>query len=491
MLSAGLRLGDRYRLEVQIGAGGMGEVWRAVDEVLGRPVAVKVMLAAVADDPDFARRFLAEATAMARVNHSAVASIHDYGRSHGVTFLVMELVDGTSLAQMLARSGRLGPDDTMRLIAQAADGLQAVHDCGIVHRDIKPANLLIRRDGSVVITDFGIARRDDASRLTASGAILGTPSYLSPEQVLGQPVTVRSDVYALGLTAYECLAGARPFVGDNPYAVALQRLQSAPRTLGVTLTAEVRAVVERALATDPADRWPTAAALAGAARDAGGTRYPGPSAVSAAPANGGRPAVAGPGSIPAPPVAAGSKQRRRTLLAALFAVLLIGGVAAWAVTRHAADAGPRNLGAASANGTAGSGKASADPVEVALRQAGFTACGRAFCPAEPMCWGGLTEISGKAYPPARVDCAKSHSWQTFAAIELPADAAGQEPEVLSKRADVATACSAQAMASSSRHPDATRSWKRDAWPIQLPANGIWLMHCLARSATGETTGSAF
>ncbi|TDO36473.1 serine/threonine-protein kinase [Paractinoplanes brasiliensis] len=268
MLQIGHRLGDRYRLVDRIGAGGMGEVWRGVDEVLGRPVAVKAMLPAVAGDPDFARRFLAEATAMARVNHPAVASIHDYGRSHDVAYLVMEFVEGESLAQALARSGRLGPATTMRVIAQAADGLQAIHEQGIVHRDIKPANLLIRRDGAILITDFGIARHDDASRLTASGAILGTPSYLSPEQVLGQPATARSDVYSLGLTAYECLAGQRPFEGDNPYAVALQRLQSAPRTIGIHLPAPILRVVERALATDPAHRWPTAAALAHAARSA-------------------------------------------------------------------------------------------------------------------------------------------------------------------------------------------------------------------------------
>ncbi|WP_416904135.1 serine/threonine-protein kinase [Micromonospora echinospora] len=228
MLHSGLRLGDRYRLDARIGAGGMGEVWRAVDVLLGRTVAVKAMLPDVADDPDFARRFLVEAKAMASVNHPAVASIHDYGHSDGLTFLVMEFVDGQSLSQILARHGRLSPADTMHLVAQAADGLQAVHECGIVHRDIKPANLLVRPNGTLLITDFGISRRHDASLLTASGAVLGTPTYLSPEQVLGRPATALSDVYSLGLAAYECLAGQRPFTGDNPYAIALQRVQAAP-----------------------------------------------------------------------------------------------------------------------------------------------------------------------------------------------------------------------------------------------------------------------
>src|SRR5689334_6104497 len=274
-LQVGTRLGERYRLEQRIGAGGMGEVWRAVDELLGRTVAVKVMLPAVAGDPEFGRRFLAEATSMARVNHRSVAAVHDFGRVDGSAYLVMEFVDGESLAQRLGRTGRLDPAETMRVMAEAADGLQAVHDQGIVHRDVKPANILLRRDGSVVLTDFGIARHDSAGQLTASGAILGTPSYLSPEQVLGQPATPLSDIYSLGLTAYECLAGEKPFVGDNPYAVALQRLQSAPRTIGITLPAPVLAVVERALATDPARRWPSAAGLADAARAARSGAAPG------------------------------------------------------------------------------------------------------------------------------------------------------------------------------------------------------------------------
>src|SRR5690349_23599183 len=276
MLHPGIRLGDRYRLDTRIGAGGMGEVWRAVDEVLDRAVAVKAMLPDVAAQPDLAKRFLVEAKAMASVNHPAVASIHDFGRGAGITFLVMECIDGESLSQVLARAGRLDPATTMRLVAQAAEGLRAVHERGIVHRDIKPANLLLRRDGSLLITDFGISRTHDGTQLTASGAVLGTPTYLSPEQVLGRPATGLSDVYSLGLAAYECLAGRRPFEGDNPYAVALQRLQAAPPPLGRDLPGPVLAVVERALAADPADRWPSAAAMAEAARAAAAGQWPTP-----------------------------------------------------------------------------------------------------------------------------------------------------------------------------------------------------------------------
>ena len=329
MLRPGVRLGERYRLEDRLGAGGMGEVWRAVDELLRRQVAVKAMLPSVADDPGFARRFLGEATSMARVNHPAVASIHDFGTSEGVTYLVMELVDGESLAQLLGRAGRLGPADTMRVIAQAADGLQAVHDQGVVHRDIKPANLLVRRDGSVVITDFGIARHADASRLTASGAILGTPTYLSPEQVMGQAATPLSDVYSLGLTAYECLAGQRPFVGDNPYAVALQRLQQGPRTIGVTLPVPIMAVVERALAVEPGRRWQSAGALAAAARASVAEPAPSP---GPQPPHPGSPGPHSPGPH--------SPRRNATIAAFAVAVLaiVVAGVA-WALSRtHGDDA---------------------------------------------------------------------------------------------------------------------------------------------------------
>ncbi|MCM4079646.1 serine/threonine-protein kinase [Paractinoplanes hotanensis] len=455
MLQIGFRLGDRYRLVDRIGAGGMGEVWRGVDEVLGRPVAVKAMLPAVAGDPEFARRFLAEATAMARVNHPAVTSIHDYGRSHDVTYLVMEFVEGESLAQALARSGRMTPEATMRVIAQAADGLQAIHDQGLVHRDIKPANLMIRRDGAVLITDFGIARHDDASRLTASGAILGTPSYLSPEQVLGQPATARSDVYSLGLTAYECLAGQRPFEGDNPYAVALQRIQSAPRTIGVQLPAPILAVVERALATDPAHRWPTAAALADAARAATG-----PGAVSSA-------------RQPAP----ARRRRGRMLLAALAVLLVLGGLAGWGVSRRGGDTDVASPGA-----TAGAGATPGGP---------FRSCGTGFCPLEPICWGGVTAISGKAHPPSRMDCAEEHTWETFVALTMPDGAAAARQDSLMGREQIADACSAAVMASRSKDPGATRSWRRDAWPIALPEGSAPLLHCIAAPALGDTTGGAF
>jgi serine/threonine-protein kinase len=495
MLHPGLRLGDRYRLEARIGAGGMGEVWRAVDEVLGRVVAVKAMLPDVAGDPDFARRFLVEAKAMASVNHPAVASIHDYGRSDGITFLVMEFIDGESLSQVLRGSGRLAPADTMRLVAQAADGLQAVHDGGIVHRDIKPANLLIRRNGALLITDFGISRTQDGTHLTASGAILGTPTYLSPEQVLGKPATALSDVYSLGLTAYECLAGHRPFVGDNPYAVALQRIQTAPRTLGGDIPRPVLEVIERALATDPADRWPSAAALAPAARiaangpsAAGGQPPPAPAnrAASAVPAW--APPVSpqstpppSPGSAPPPSAGSALSPRQWSIMAgAIMVIILVGGVTAW-----------KMAGAGSGTGSAagpGSTRTSNAP---AILATGFAACGAALCPTAPLCWGGLTSISGNALPPRKIACTQSHTWETFSANYRPADAADGPQDNLMDRADIAAACSASVMAARSSDRGATTGWVRDAWPIQVAGTGVWIVHCLARPDTGEPSKAAF
>src|SRR5215831_3956084 len=195
-------LAGRYLMRERIGAGGMGEVWRATDEVLRRPVAVKVMRDAVLGVRGFAGRFPVEARAMASVRHPGVVVIHDFHADAGGAYLVMEYVEGESVAQLLSRVGRLDPRATMELVRQVALALQAVHDRGIVHRDVKSGNLLVRTDGTIALTDFGIAiPGDDDAVTTTAGAILGTPSYFAPEQVLGHPATPRSDVYALGVVA--------------------------------------------------------------------------------------------------------------------------------------------------------------------------------------------------------------------------------------------------------------------------------------------------
>jgi hypothetical protein len=270
-MQEGTPVAGRYRLVELLGAGGMGEVWRADDEVLHRTVAVKVVLPALHSDPEFGRRFLSEARAMASVRHPGVVSIHDFGETDGkdggkATFLVMEFVAGESLSTMLRRLGRLSPALTMDLVAQTAQALQAVHNRGIVHRDIKPANLMVRPAGTVALTDFGIAAGHLTTGLTRTGMMLGTPQYLAPEQVLGEPATAKSDVYALGLVAFECLTGQRPFTAEEPIATALKRVQNPAPPLPADVPPEVAGVVARALATDPAQRWQTAAELAHAAK---------------------------------------------------------------------------------------------------------------------------------------------------------------------------------------------------------------------------------
>ncbi|MBB2746856.1 UNVERIFIED_ORG: serine/threonine-protein kinase [Microbispora rosea subsp. rosea] len=266
-----MTLAGRYRLDARLGAGGMGEVWRGEDTVLARTVAVKVLLPGRLDDPGFAVRFQGEARAMATVNHPGVVDVYDYGVTEvpgdgSTAYLVMRFVDGEPLDRLLTRLGRIGAEPAMELIAQAASALQAVHERGIVHRDVKPGNLLVRSDGTLVLTDFGIARADQGSRLTDAGMVLGTAAYCAPEQAEGAPVTPAVDIYALGVVAYECLAGQRPFDGDSPVTIALKHIREEPPPLPPDVPPAIRAIVERAMSKDPARRWPSAAAMSQAAR---------------------------------------------------------------------------------------------------------------------------------------------------------------------------------------------------------------------------------
>ncbi|MFC7647957.1 serine/threonine-protein kinase [Streptosporangium lutulentum] len=271
MVAQGTTLAARYRLDSRIGAGGMGEVWRGEDIVLARTVAVKVLLPGRTDDPGFLVRFQGEARAMATINHPGVVDVYDYGihevpGAGATAYLVMKFVDGEPLDRLLGRLGSIAPAAAMDLIAQAASALQAVHDQGIVHRDIKPGNLLVRSDGTLVLTDFGIARSDAASRLTDAGMVLGTAAYCAPEQAEGAPVTPAVDIYALGVVAYECLAGRRPFEGDTPVTVALKHIREMPPPLPQHIPPAIRALVEQSLAKDPARRFPSAMAMSNAAR---------------------------------------------------------------------------------------------------------------------------------------------------------------------------------------------------------------------------------
>lgn len=262
ILQTGQRLAERYTLGERIAVGGMGEVWRGMDDVLSRPVAVKALRQDLSADRAFQARFREEARTAGGLSHGGIAAVYDYGEDGRLCYLVMELVEGEPLSAMLARGGALDVDTTLDLIAQTARALHAAHLRGVVHRDVKPANLLVTPDLRVKVTDFGIARPRDHEPLTATGQVMGTAHYLAPELARGEVASPLSDVYALGIVAYECLAGRRPFEGENQIAVATAQLMEQPPPLPSSIPVPVRRVVEAALAKRPQERPAGAQALA-------------------------------------------------------------------------------------------------------------------------------------------------------------------------------------------------------------------------------------
>ncbi len=264
----------RYALESRIATGGMGEVWRASDTVLGRTVAVKLLKPEYADEATFRARFETEAQHAASLHHPNVAAVFDFGEAtptdgapNGRPFLVMELVDGRPLSDLLRPGQPLDAAATRALLAQAADALGAAHAAGIVHRDVKPANLLVTPDRTIKITDFGIARAAEGMALTETGQVMGTPQYLSPEQAQGGTANPASDVYSLGVVAFECLAGRRPFVAESAVATALAHLREPVPDLPADVPADLAAVVRKAMSKSPEDRFADGTELAAALRD--------------------------------------------------------------------------------------------------------------------------------------------------------------------------------------------------------------------------------
>ncbi|WP_299168597.1 protein kinase domain-containing protein [uncultured Arthrobacter sp.] len=260
--TSGITLGGRFQLTDRIAIGGMGEVWKARDQVLGRIVAIKILKEEYTGDPGFLNRFRAEARHTALLNHEGIANVFDYGEEGGSAYLVMELVPGQPLSTIIEREQILSPDRALSIIGQTATALSVAHRQGLVHRDVKPGNLLIMPDGRVKITDFGIARLADQVPLTATGQVMGTAQYLAPEQATGQQATGSSDIYALGVIGYELLAGRRPFSGESQIAIALAQVNDAPPDLPENIPHAVRALIASMLAKDPADRPPNAEALA-------------------------------------------------------------------------------------------------------------------------------------------------------------------------------------------------------------------------------------
>lgn len=240
-------VGDRYDLTTELGRGGMASVHRAHDRVLDRPVAIKLLHAHLAQDPAFLARFRREAQAAAAFTHPNVVTVHDWGESTHGPYLVLQLVDGISLRDLLRERHRLTAGQALAVLGPAAAGLGAAHAAGVVHRDVKPENILLGRDGSVRITDFGLARAAASATATfGSDVLVGSPHYLSPEAVRGEPLDARADVYALGVVLFECLTGRPPFEGDSPFATAVahtSRSVPAPSALRPGLAPELDALV--------------------------------------------------------------------------------------------------------------------------------------------------------------------------------------------------------------------------------------------------------
>lgn len=262
--SVDMTLGGRYDLTERIAIGGMGEVWKARDKVLGRVVAVKILKEEYTGDPGFLERFRAEARHTALLNHPGVANVFDYGEEDGSAYLVMELVPGEPLSNIIEKEKRLDADRILNIIAQTARALAAAHAQGLVHRDVKPGNLIITPDDRVKVTDFGIARLADQVPLTATGQVMGTAQYLAPEQATGQQATGSSDMYSLGIIGYECLAGKRPFTGESQIAIALAQVNDPPPPLPSSVPAPAAALIMCLLSKDPQQRPKNATALASA-----------------------------------------------------------------------------------------------------------------------------------------------------------------------------------------------------------------------------------
>jgi serine/threonine protein kinase len=301
----------RYRLEQPLGHGGMASVHLAHDMELDRPVAVKLLAENLSRDESFRKRFVREARLAARLSHPNVVSVYDAGEEDGRPYIVMECVEGETLAEVRARRKRLPPDEAVGLILQACRGLEHAHAAGLVHRDIKPQNLLVRRDGTLKVADFGIARAAESTALTQAGTVLGTAAYLSPEQLAGEEVTAAADVYSLGTVLYELLTGNPPYEIDSLAELAAMQAEGAiapVRELAPEVPPRLEDVVMRCLARNPAYRPASAGELA--------TQL--------------APELAEPPTEPlspaAPTVLAGRATSNRTVWLALAGVLVLGAI---------------------------------------------------------------------------------------------------------------------------------------------------------------------
>lgn len=270
-LSPGTLFHGRYRILGPLGRGGMGSVYRAHDTALDEAVAIKVLRPDYAHEPAMAERFKSEIRLARKVRHRNVCTIHDFGEEQGLLFISMELVEGVNLKQLLKEKGALPADEAYELALQIAEGLTAVHEAGIIHRDLKTPNVMCDGSGRARLMDFGIAKLQGSESLTATGAIMGTPEYMSPEQGQGHKVDYRTDVYSLGVVIYELFTGQTPFHGDTPISTILKHIHESPPLEGqpaARIPPAARVVLRRALAKDPRERYATPREFAEALRQA-------------------------------------------------------------------------------------------------------------------------------------------------------------------------------------------------------------------------------
>jgi serine/threonine-protein kinase len=329
-------IAGRYRLITPQGEGGMATVWRAMDEQLGREVAVKILRPQFGADPGFAARFRNEARAAGALSHPNVVQVYDFGTDvdSGDQYIVMQLVDGEDLASVLRERGPLDVEEAVAVGASVADALGAAHQHGLIHRDVKPGNILLTPGGRTLVTDFGISRAVAEASMTVTGTTIGSVHYFSPEQAAGEEVGPASDIYALGIVVYEMLSGRRPFEGDSAAGVALKRLNEPPPPLSTPerpIPPPLDAVVMRALARDPAQRYPDADAFSYALRN---WRSEADTAAMVAPAVAAaavippplEPAPAPPPPVAPPPPAPPPKKQRPwwIWLLAILAVIMLG-----------------------------------------------------------------------------------------------------------------------------------------------------------------------
>ena len=315
--SVGMVLGGRYKVESELGSGGMAVVYKAEDTILGRTVALKTLHAHFAEEPVFRRRFKQEARAMASLDHGNVVKVYDICQDGEMPFIVAEYVEGDDVGDLLTRSKTLNEQFTRRIASQLLLALSYAHHRGVIHRDIKPSNILITRDGTVKVGDFGIARlmEDDGAETGEPGEIIGSARYMSPEQLQGREATPRSDIYSVGVLLYHCLTGRPPFSGDVK-SLARQHISTPPRPprkLNKKVSPRTEAAILKALAKRPEDRYPSASAMLADVEDglpagAVGTREARRTAAPHAP----------------------RKRRGRLALATALALLLLGGGSALA-----------------------------------------------------------------------------------------------------------------------------------------------------------------